>query len=283
MNVFGYFDIGAPPATTITDFLDDVTPMVITYNEEANIARTLSKLSWAKRILIIDSGSTDATLEIARSFRQTDIKQRPFDDFASQCNFGLQQVTSEWVLSLDADYELSEKLVIELERLRPRDAIGGYRSHFVYCIHGKPLRGSLYPPRIVLYRRSGASYRNEGHGHRVAVAGEILPLVGPIYHDDRKPLARWLAAQQHYALREAEYLLETHRSKLSMTDRFRLAAWQAPILVFVYTLIVKGCLLDGWQGWFYALQRLLAETMISLAVLDRRLRTRTEPDSLSCK
>jgi hypothetical protein len=206
-----------------------------------------------------------------RSFRQADIVRRRFDDFASQCNFGLERISTPWVLSLDADYELSPELVAELGSLRPADGTSGYRSHFVYRIHGTPLRGSLYPPRIVLYRKQGAFYRNEGHSHRVTVTGEVLPLDGAIYHDDRKPLARWLASQQIYALREAEYLLSVDRSTLKSADRIRLAIWPAPFLALVYTLFVKGCLLDGWPGWFYALQRLLAETMIALAILNSRL------------
>jgi glycosyltransferase involved in cell wall biosynthesis len=256
------------------NFFDEVTPMVITYNEEANIARTLAKLGWARRILVIDSGSTDATLEIVRSFRQADVVHRPFDNFASQCNFGLEQVASPWVLSLDADYELSTELVAEIGSLWPSDTTGGFVSRFVYRIHGHSLRGSLYPPRVVLYRKQGAFYRNEGHGHRVVVTGEVVPLAGAIYHDDRKPLARWLTSQQIYALREAEHLLSANRSTLKNADRIRLAIWPAPFLALVYTLFVKGCLFDGWPGWFYALQRLLAETMIALAILDRRLKQR---------
>ena len=99
--------------------IDEITPLLITYNEAANIGRTLEKLTWASRIVVIDSGSTDKTLEIVRKYPQAEIIQRPFDDFAAQCNFGLAQVKTEWVLSLDADYELSDKLVAELYDLRP--------------------------------------------------------------------------------------------------------------------------------------------------------------------
>ena len=57
---------------------------------------------------------------------------------------------------------------------------------------------------------------------------------------------------------------------LSQTDRIRLRAWPAPILVLLYVLLVKGCILDGWPGWFYALQRMLAEIMIALEIIDRK-------------
>ena len=91
--------------------IEDITPIVITYNEEANIARTLDRLTWARRILVIDSGSSDGTLDIIRSYPRAEVIHRPFDEFASQCNFGIAQVTTTWVLSLDADYELSDELI----------------------------------------------------------------------------------------------------------------------------------------------------------------------------
>jgi glycosyltransferase involved in cell wall biosynthesis len=252
--------------------IEDITPIVITYNEEANIARTLDRLIWARRILVIDSGSTDGTLDIIRSYPRAEVVHRPFDEFASQCNFGIAQVTTTWVLSLDADYELSDELVTELHSLRPDTATGGYQARFVYRVFGRPLRGTLYPPRTVLYRRDEARYQNNGHGHRVTVAGNVLPLAGVIFHDDRKPLARWFAAQQRYAHEEAEHLMALDRKALSPADRIRLAAWPAPFAVLIYALIFKGCLLDGWPGWYYALQRLFAETMLALELLDRRLR-----------
>jgi glycosyltransferase involved in cell wall biosynthesis len=257
--------------------IEDITPLVITYNEAANIARTLDRLDWAQRIVVVDGGSTDETLGIVQSYPHAEVIYRPFDDFANQCNFGIAQVATAWVLSLDADYELSEALVTELRNLRPDGSIAGFRARFIYRIYGRPLRGTLYPPRIVLYRKDKASYRNEGHGHRVVVAGKIAPLSGMIFHDDRKPLARWIASQQRYACREAEHLLASDPNALGRTDRIRLAVWPAPAAVFIYTLIFKGCLLDGWRGWYYALQRLLAETMIALEIVDRRLRRDLRP------
>jgi hypothetical protein len=114
-------------------------------------------------------------------------------------------------------------------------------------------------------------YRKEGHGHRVCIiSGDILPLHAPLYHDDRKPLARWFGSQQRYASSEAEYLLTSNRTDLSGVDRLRRIGWPAPIAVFIYVLFVKGCILDGWAGWFYALQRVTAEILICLEIVDRR-------------
>ena len=252
--------------------LDQITPLIITLNEAPNIRRTLDKLTWARRIVVIDSGSTDETQAIAKSFPQVEVVEHPFTDFAGQCNFGLTHVATPWVLSLDADYELSDALVQELRSLAPPIETAGYRAGFIYRIHGHALRGSLYPPRTVLYRKDRARYRNEGHGHRVIVEGDVAALAGAIHHDDRKPLARWFASQQRYAREEADYLLGAHGQELTRADRLRRLGWPMPLGILLYTLIVKGCLLDGWPGWSYALQRVVAETLIALELIERRLR-----------
>ena len=84
--------------------LEKITPLILTYNEAPNIRRTLEHLTWAKEIIVIDSYSTDETLEILSAIPQVKVFQRKFDSFAVQCNYGLEKITSEWVLSLDADY-----------------------------------------------------------------------------------------------------------------------------------------------------------------------------------
>jgi glycosyltransferase involved in cell wall biosynthesis len=252
--------------------IEAITPLIITFDEVLNITRTLDKLTWARRIVVVDSGSTDGTLDVLARYPQVALFKRAFDNFANQCNFGLDNVESEWVLSLDADYEISDGLVEELANLSETDGVAGYRASFVYCIYGRPLQGTLYPPRMVLYRRKSARYVNDGHGHRVIVAGNVRVLSGVIYHDDRKPLSRWLTSQQSYARLEADYLLNADAGVLSTSDRLRRMAWPAPIVVFFYVLVVKGCLFDGWPGWFYAVQRLVAECMIALELIDRRIR-----------
>jgi hypothetical protein len=184
--------------------------------------------------------------------------------------FGLTQVTSPWVLSLDADYELGDELIRELASLAPPDSVVGYRARFIYGIHGRPLRGSLYPPRTVLYRKEKACYRQEGHTQRVFLDGDVSPLDGAIFHDDRKPLARWLTSQQRYARDSADYLIDPPPGGLRRNDKIRLMGRPAPIGVFFYTLFVKGCLFDGWPGWYYAPQRITAERLIALEVIDRQ-------------
>jgi glycosyltransferase involved in cell wall biosynthesis len=251
-------------------FTAQITPLLITYNETANIERVLAKLQWARRIVVVDSGSTDGTLDILAADPKVSVVHRAFDDFATQCQFGLAQIGTEWALSMDADYVLTDALIAEIGALEPDAQVAGYEAGFRYCVWGRPLRGTLYPPRTVLYRVARARYRNEGHGPRVGIEGAVRQLSAPILHDDRKPLSRWLGSQQKYAAIEAEHLLAARPGELRGRDRMRLMAWPAPFVVFAYTLFAKGCLFDGWPGWFYALQRLLAEVMLALELIDRR-------------
>ena len=81
-----------------------------------------------------------------------------------------------------------------------------------------------------------------------------------------------LLAQRRYARLEAEHLLAMPRETMRRSDRIRALGFLAPPLVFLYVLIGKGCALDGWAGWYYVLQRTLAECLIALEIIDRRLR-----------
>jgi glycosyltransferase involved in cell wall biosynthesis len=251
--------------------LDRITPLVLTYNEEANIGRTLECLTWAKRIVVVDSFSTDRTLEIVRGFTAAHVVQHAFDAHAEQWNRGLAQVDTEWVLALDADYLLSPELVEELRTLAPDDGVSGYRARFVYCVHGKPLRGSLYPPVVVLFRREGARYEQDGHTQRIRTATQdVRDLANPILHDDRKPFSRWWWAQQRYAEAEARKLASASWRELRWPDRVRKVPFASGPLVFAHCMLGKRCLLDGRAGLVYASQRLIAESLISARLISRR-------------
>jgi hypothetical protein len=135
------------------------------------------------------------------------------------------------------------------------------------------LRGAVYPPVTVLYRRAAAKYEQDGHTQRVRVAGTVLPLSARIRHDDRKSLAHWIAAQARYMKLEAEKLDATPSSSLGTVDRVRKLIVVMPPLIFLHCLFVGGGILDGRAGLFYALQRAAAELILSLTLVERRLRS----------
>lgn len=249
-----------------------ICALVITYNEQDNIDRTLSSIAWVDRILVVDSGSTDATLEIISRYPQASVLHREFTTFAEQCNFGLEHIDEPWVLSIDADYSFPDVAQVSVSAAVARDAVVGYRTAFCYAIYGKIVRGSILPPRTVLYRRQSARYEDDGHGHRVRINGLLEDLPFRLVHDDRKPLPRWLASQVTYAAQEADKLAGTAGPELSLQDKLRKFIVVAPPLVFLLVYVFRGGFLSGWQGLYYALQRLFAELLLSLFLVDRKLR-----------
>ena len=258
--------------------LEKITPLILTLNEGPNLDRTLQRLTWAKEIIIIDSFSTDNTLEIAASYSQVKLLQRNFDTHATQWNYGLEQVQSEWVLSLDSDYVLSDELIAELAALAEDSFIDSYLIKFKYCVFGKPLRGTILPPRQALFRRDRSIYIDDGHTQLLQVKGKSSTLTHPIYHDDRKPLSRWLWAQDRYMVIEVKKLLETPAQELSWGDRIRKQKILAPFIILFYCLVLKGGILDGWIGWYYAFQRVLAEVLLSIRLIEAEQQRNVESE-----
>jgi glycosyltransferase involved in cell wall biosynthesis len=253
--------------------LEQITPLVLTYNEAPNIGRTLERLRWARDVVVLDSFSDDETLEIVSQFPNTRIFQRRFDDFASQWSFGLSQtgISTEWVLGIDADFIMTDESIDELKSLKPSAATQAYKALLTYCVQGRPLRCGLLPPLTVLYRRTACSFLADGHTYRISFKGDVGLLKSPILHDDRKPLSRWLEAQQKYTALEGRKLLAAEPRDLSFPDRIRRLRLIAPIAVALYCLIYKGGVLDGWAGFYYTLQRIVAEVMLSLYLIEADL------------
>ena len=255
--------------------LSNITPLILTYNEENNLRRTLDGLRWATEVVIVDSFSDDRTLEIANDFKNVRVVQRKFDHFADQCNFGLDNVKSDWVLSIDADYFCPKEIVSEIRCLK-EDAFVGYAVNFAYCVFGTVLRSTLYPARTVLYQKKSATYEHDGHAHRVVINGPIGKLSTRIKHDDRKTLKRWFTSQISYADLELEKIISTPKNKLGWKDKIRKRVILAPVLTLFYCLFFKLLILDGRAGMYYTLQRVIAELILSLKLLDYGLRKKSK-------
>jgi glycosyltransferase involved in cell wall biosynthesis len=250
--------------------LDDITPVVLTLNEAPNIARTLKCLTWARDVVVVDSGSTDGTLDVLSSLPNVRLFRRAFDTHGNQWRYAVDEtgISTAWVLRLDADYQVTRELTKELRNLRPDAEVSAYRVAFDYAVFSKKLRSSLYPANTILLRRGRFDVRDRGHTEVWHVEGKVETLQSRVVHDDWKPVEAWLGAQARYMRLEAE--------RLGMKDgglkrALRLLPPLMPLGVFLYGLFGKGLILDGRAGMFYALQRLVAEAILSLMVLERRL------------
>ncbi len=244
---------------------EEITPVLLTLNEEPNIERIISRLTWANEIVVVDSGSEDHTVEILNSLPNVRVIHRKFDNHASQWSFAVHEtaIKTPWVLAMDADYLLSEQLVEELSTLKLGDGCDAYSAPFIYCIDGKPINGSLYHPVTVLFKKDRSHYIQNGHTQRVQIKGAVGTLQSTIFHDDRKPFKSWLGSQKKYAILEARLILGSRFKELSLPNRARKLLVITPILVPPYVLFVNGVIFNGLRGLRYAVERFIAEALIS--------------------
>lgn len=261
--------------------LDDITPVILTYNEEANIGRTLAKLDWARDIVVVDSYSTDRTLEIIKDFPQVRLFMHVYESHSRKWNFAVHEtgIRTEWVLGLDADLLVPADLRQEIAELAPDAATAGYEVSYRMCIHGRPLPRSIFPPRVLLFRRARISYRQDGHTERAVIDGSIGKLRCKVDHDDRKSISHWLAAQDRFAKLETAKLLTADIRELGLSDRVRRWRFLAPVAALLYCLFFKRLIFAGLPGWYYTYQRVVAEMLLSFYLIEERLSS----DEPSCR
>ena len=257
--------------------LNQITPVLLTYNEGLNIRQTLSRLSWAQDIVVVDSGSTDDTVSILKEFPQVRSFQRSFDTHGQQWQFATQEtaIVTPWILRLDADYRLSDALISEIAALDANEPVDAYQIGFDYAVFSTKLGASLYPENTILLRKGRFAVWNNGHTESWRIEGPIRKLAAKVVHDDWKTLDRWTNSQLRYSRLELDAL-----SKRSggLEDWLRRHPPLMPFAVFLYCLFAKRLILDGKAGLYYTLQRTVAEMLVSLTLLDDVLRNSKKAD-----
>jgi len=181
--------------------LEHVTPVILSYQEEPNIRRTLASVDWAGDVVVVDSGSADRTQEIARSFPNTRLFVRPFDNHLNQWRYAVEatEIKAPFVLALDADMAVSPALRQELAALPDDVPWGGAMIPFDYRIRGRRVGGGIFPPQLRLVRRGAAVITQRGHTQVIGCSDTTIRLRAPLVHDDRKPLEDFVRAQCRYS------------------------------------------------------------------------------------
>jgi len=253
--------------------LDAITPVLLTWNESANIGRTLAKLAWARDIVVVDSGSTDETLQILKDNPRVRLFERKFDNHPNQWRYAVGEtgIGTPWVLRLDADYQLPEAFVVELASIDPAGEVSAYIAEFDYAVFSQKLIASLYPPKPVLLRQSCYTISDEGHTEGWVVRGAVGKLRERIEHDDWKSMRDWVVAQARYMTLERNRL---KWKRAGLRDWLRMHPPLMPIAVFFYCLVWKRLLFSGRAGLLYTLQRTLAEGILALFILENALMKR---------
>lgn len=247
-----------------------VTPVILTFNEEPNLARTLDSLTWAKRVVVLDSGSTDATPEIAKRYPNVEWHEHPFESFGAQWTYAKTDLMrdGEYALALDADMSVPKETAEEILGAFAKSGCAAGRFRFEYRTSGVPLRGSLYPPDTRLFRRDAVTPGQVGHGHRFFIQGSIYEFRGKLVHDDRKSLERWLANQVGYSRQEEARIAEAADGAGSggWKDKLRVAGIM-PFLAFLNGYFKSGGPLCGRASLEYAYQRMTFECILALRLL----------------
>ena len=249
----------------------------------------LDSLGWCDDIAIVDSGSTDATLSCANE-RGIKVLCRPFDNFASQRNFGLEQAgfRHDWVLHLDADEAATEDFAAAIESLNPPTEIDGYRVPSKLIMYGRWLRhAGMYPVYQVRLGQITMRFRQVGHGQREDVLAERIGRIEVPYlhYGVSAGISAWLTRHVRYAADEAEELFRDRRRRDAQlrdlvapdrTERRRVAkrlTWLLPLTFrpfarFIHIYLFRLGLLDGAPGFVYASMLAIYEAMISVLVYD---------------
>lgn len=251
----------------------DLAVIVLTYNEEINIGQALGSVAgWAKEIFVVDSFSTDRTLDVARPYG-CHIAQHPFEDYAKQRNFALEQlpIRTEWVLFLDADEWLPDPLKQEISTLLATspEANGFYVNRRLIWM-GRWVRHGYYPTWILrLFRRGKGRCENREVNEHLIVEGATAQVHHDLMHEDRKGVTEWIAKHNSYATRSAKALLAApdpadqeidarfFGTQSQRTRWLRHRAWNRlpplvrPFLYFFFRYVAKGGFLDGREGFIY--------------------------------
>ncbi len=222
---------------------------LITLNEAANLPRTLESVIWAQEIVVVDSGSTDATVEMARA-AGAHVFTESWKGFAGQKNSAIGHATGDWILSLDADEEVSPELAREIQALLAGEpTFAGYRIPRLNHFLGRPLRhGGYWPdPKLRLFRRGAARFQEQPVHETMLADGPVGRLNGHLIHHCYPTLADYKEHMSRYSTVAAQAIVDSGRAGRSWPWLF----WNSvlnPAATFVYNYVFRLGFLDGGAG-----------------------------------
>lgn len=250
--------------------------VVITFNEADNIARCLDSVAFADEVVVVDSNSSDATCEIAR--RYTDkVIPHPFAGFGAQKQFAVEQATSDWILSLDADEWLSEPLQASLKQLlqAPSDTLAdGYSIYRLSDYLGRPMRHcGWYVPILRLFKRGHGRFDAKLVHEEILLDGRADVLAGDIRHVPYRHVFHHLEKMQRYAGLDAEEVLRRGRRFDGIYAPIHMLL--RPIWKFIEKYIVQQGFREGMHGLILSLMAAFGVFLIHVHAWDSQRQSRT--------
>ena len=268
-----------------------VTVVVPIRNEAKNLAACLSRLRRFDEVIVVDSGSTDGSADIARDFGAAVLQFNWNGRYPKKRNWVLlnQRLANSWVLFLDADEFVDDAFCDELARRidGPRYSVFWltYPTYFL----GKPLRHGVPQRKLALFRVGKGLYERideerwsdldmEVHEHPI-IDGEVGEIAAPIMHDDRSGLAVFIERHRSYALWESRRFLRLEEGGPAMRERLterqrakyaNLTRWWFPWAYFGYSYFVRLGFLDGRAGFLHAFYKLWYFETVRQLILELR-------------
>lgn len=244
-----------------------ISATIITLNEEKNIKKALQSIKGVvDEVIIVDSGSTDKTVEIAEKLGAK-VFLRKFDNFANQKNRALSKTTNDWILSLDADEEIPSALADEIKIAVKNDDIAGYlilRRNFIL---GKEIKYSRWSPdkHIWLWKKDKGKWVGEVH-EEVEVLGKVGHLKNSKIHNSHQTLSDFIDSNNFYSTLLAESMYKKGVN-FSLFRMFWNSIWEFKIRFFY-----KLGFLDGWRGFVLAYMMAIYHLMVWIKLWQRNQR-----------
>ena len=268
--------------------------LILTYNEEKNLPYVLDNVKdWADEVVILDSYSTDKTVEIAKKYGAK-VFYRKFDNFSAQRKYALDElpIEGDWIFVLDADEYLTEELKEEITCILKNTRKNGFYIKRRFIFMGRWIKyGGYYPVKLLRLFRKGTAKVIRNINEHIDVEGQVGELQNDFIDEQLKGLTHWIEKHNRYSTLEALELIDYEkRRKNKIDDSFgkllgtapqrkrwiREHIWNPlmpplirPFLYFIYRYIFKLGFLDGKEGFiFHFLHALWFHFLIDVKYLE---------------
>ncbi|MBV8793196.1 MAG: glycosyltransferase family 2 protein [Pseudolabrys sp.] len=224
-----------------------LSAIIIAKDEAANIDACLASVAFADERIVVDSGSNDATAEIARRSGAR-VVDHAFVGFGPQKNFALAQANGDWVLSIDADERVTPALEAEIKKAMMRGDVDAFEVPRQSSFLGRVMRHSGWYPDYVLrlFRRERARFSSDLVHERVICEGKILRLREPLVHTPVVRIEDAIARRDRYSTAGAQMLVASGR-RVTFFSGYLHGLW-----TFIRTYILRAGFLDGREGYLLA-------------------------------
>ncbi len=224
-----------------------ISAILITLDEQENIGRAIQSLQGlADEIIVVDSGSSDKTTEIAKEFRAK-VYFRKFDNFANQKNWAVSKAKGDWIISLDADEEIPVALATEIKNAVNNEQFVGFLIPRRNFILGREIKHSRWSPdlHIWLWKKDYGSWVGDVH-EEVIIKGSVGLIKNSKIHHSHETLSSFIKANDFYSTLEAR-----SRHKNGVEFSFWKMVWESAFEFFIRYFYKKG-FLDGKEGFALA-------------------------------